>query len=315
MDLSVVIPLLNEQNSLEELVVKISSVVKKLELNYEIILIDDGSKDDSWKSIIEITSSNKNVKALRFLKNYGKSQALSAGFKASKGDVIITMDADLQDDPNEIPELYRLVKEEKFDLVSGWKKVRHDSYFSKNIPSKVFNWAARVTSGIKLNDFNCGIKAYKKVLINQIKLTGGMHRYIPVLAKNAGYSKITEKVVIHHPRKHGKTKYGYDRFIKGFLDLITLWFIHKFGKRPMHFFGLIGTVMLSIGFLFSIYLGVDKLFIDTSGRLITERPEFYIALATMIMGSQFFLAGFLGEIILRNKKIKKQYIITEKINE
>ena len=315
MDLSVVIPLLNEQNSLEELVVKISSVVKKLELDYEIILIDDGSKDDSWKSIIEITSSNKNVKALRFLKNYGKSQALSAGFKASKGDFIITMDADLQDDPNEIPELYRLVKEEKFDLVSGWKKVRHDSYFSKNIPSKVFNWAARVTSGIKLNDFNCGIKAYKKDLINQIKLTGGMHRYIPVLAKNAGYSKITEKVVIHHPRKHGKTKYGYDRFIKGFLDLITLWFIHKFGKRPMHFFGLIGTVMLSIGFLFSIYLGVDKLLIDTSGRLITERPEFYIALATMIMGSQFFLAGFLGEIILRNKKIKKQYIITEKINE
>ena len=249
------------------------------------------------------------------MKNYGKSQALSAGFNTSKGDVIITMDADLQDDPNEIPELYRLVKEEKFDLVSGWKKVRHDSYFSKNIPSKVFNWAARVTSGIKLNDFNCGIKAYKKDLINQIKLTGGMHRYIPVLAKNAGYSKITEKVVIHHPRKHGKTKYGYDRFIKGFLDLITLWFIHKFGKRPMHFFGLIGTVMLSIGFLFSIYLGVDKLFIDTSGRLITERPEFYIALATMIMGSQFFLAGFLGEIILRNKKIKQQYIITEKINE
>ena len=315
MDLSVVIPLLNEQNSLEELVVKISSVVNKLELNYEIILIDDGSKDDSWKSIIEITSSNKNVKALRFLKNYGKSQALSAGFKASKGDVIITMDADLQDDPNEIPELYRLVKEEKFDLVSGWKKVRHDSYFSKNIPSKVFNWAARVTSGIKLNDFNCGIKAYKKDLINQIKLTRGMHRYIPVLAKNAGYSKITEKVVIHHPRKHGKTKYGYDRFIKGFLDLITLWFIHKFGKRPMHFFGLIGTVMLLIGFLFSIYLGFDKLFIDKSGRLITERPEFYIALATMIMGSQFFLAGFLGEIILRNKKIKQQYIITEKINE
>ena len=265
--------------------------------------------------ILKSCSSNKNVKALRFLKNYGKSQALSAGFKASKGDVIITMDADLQDDPNEIPELYRLVKEEKFDLVSGWKKVRHDSYFSKNIPSKVFNWAARVTSGIKLNDFNCGIKAYKKDLINQIKLTGGMHRYIPVLAKNAGYSKITEKVVIHHPRKHGKTKYGYDRFIKGFLDLITLWFIHKFGKRPMHFFGLIGTVMLSIGFLFSIYLGVDKLLIDTSGRLITERPEFYIALATMIMGSQFFLAGFLGEIILRNKKIKKQYIITEKINE
>jgi len=315
MNISVVIPLFNEQNSLEELTKKIAQIIDGMKLKYEILLIDDGSTDNSWIKISKICSINPNIKGIRFLKNFGKSQALSAGFNTSKGDVIITMDADLQDDPNEIPELYRLVKEEKFDLVSGWKKVRHDSYFSKNIPSKVFNWAARVTSGIKLNDFNCGIKAYKKDLINQIKLTGGMHRYIPVLAKNAGYSKITEKVVIHHPRKHGKTKYGYDRFIKGFLDLITLWFIHKFGKRPMHFFGLIGTVMLSIGFLFSIYLGVDKLFIDTSGRLITERPEFYIALATMIMGSQFFLAGFLGEIILRNKKIKKQYIITEKINE
>ncbi|MGB0633868.1 MAG: glycosyltransferase family 2 protein [Flavobacteriaceae bacterium] len=315
MNISVVIPLFNEQNSLEELTKKIAQIIDGMKLKYEILLIDDGSTDNSWIKISKICGINPNIKGIRFLKNFGKSQALSAGFNASKGDVIITMDADLQDDPNEIPELYRLVKEEKFDLVSGWKKVRHDSYFSKNIPSKVFNWAARVTSGIKLNDFNCGIKAYKKDLINQIKLTGGMHRYIPVLAKNAGYSKITEKVVIHHPRKHGKTKYGYDRFIKGFLDLITLWFIHKFGKRPMHFFGLIGTVMLSIGFLFSIYLGVDKLFIDTSGRLITERPEFYIALATMIMGSQFFLAGFLGEIILRNKKIKKQYIITEKINE
>ena len=315
MNISVVIPLFNEQNSLEELTKKIAQIIDGMKLKYEILLIDDGSTDNSWIKISKICGINPNIKGIRFLKNFGKSQALSAGFKASKGEVIITMDADLQDDPNEIPELYRLVKEEKFDLVSGWKKVRHDSYFSKNIPSKVFNWAARVTSGIKLNDFNCGIKAYKKDLINQIKLTGGMHRYIPVLAKNAGYSKITEKVVIHHPRKHGKTKYGYDRFIKGFLDLITLWFIHKFGKRPMHFFGLIGTVMLSIGFLFSIYLGVDKLFIDTSGRLITERPEFYIALATMIMGSQFFLAGFLGEIILRNKKIKKQYIITEIINE
>ena len=315
MNISVVIPLFNEQNSLEELTKKIAQIIDGMKLKYEILLIDDGSTDNSWIKISKICGINPNIKGIRFLKNFGKSQALSAGFNTSKGDVIITMDADLQDDPNEIPELYRLVKEEKFDLVSGWKKVRHDSYFSKNIPSKVFNWAARVTSGIKLNDFNCGIKAYKKDLINQIKLTGGMHRYIPVLAKNAGYSKITEKVVIHHPRKHGKTKYGYDRFIKGFLDLITLWFIHKFGKRPMHFFGLIGTVMLSIGFLFSIYLGVDKLFIDTSGRLITERPEFYIALATMIMGSQFFLAGFLGEIILRNKKIKKQYIITEKINE
>ena len=225
------------------------------------------------------------------------------------------MDADLQDDPKEIPELYNKIAIENFDLVSGWKKVRFDSILFKNIPSKIFNLAARITSGIRLNDFNCGIKAYKQKVVKHIKLTGGMHRYIPVLAKNAGYGRITEKVVIHHPRKHGKTKYGIDRFIKGFLDLITLWFIHKFGKRPMHFFGLIGTLMLITGFIFSIYLGIDKLILEKSGRLITERPEFYIALATMIMGSQFFLAGFLGEIILRNKKIKKQYIITETINE
>ncbi|MDB4023799.1 glycosyltransferase family 2 protein [Flavobacteriaceae bacterium] len=315
MNLSIVIPLLNEQNSLEELTNSISTVVKSLRLEFEIILIDDGSTDNSWKTISKICSNNQNVKGIRFLKNFGKSQALSAGFKACNGDVVVTMDADLQDDPNEIPELYKKVKEDKFDLVSGWKKVRYDSIMFKNFPSKIFNWAARITSGIKLNDFNCGIKAYKKEVIKQIKLTGGMHRYIPVLAKNAGYNRITEKIVIHHPRKHGKTKYGIDRFMKGFLDLITLWFIHKFGKRPMHFFGLIGTMMLLVGFFFSAYLGVDKLFIQTSGRLITERPEFYIALATMIMGSQFFLAGFLGEIILRNRKIKKQYIIIEKVNE
>ena len=314
MNLSIVIPLLNEQNSLEELTNSISTVVKSLRLEFEIILIDDGSTDNSWKTISKICSNNQNVKGIRFLKNFGKSQALSAGFKACNGDVVVTMDADLQDDPNEIPELYKKINEEKLDLVSGWKKVRYDSIIFKNFPSKIFNWAARITSGIKLNDFNCGIKAYKKEVIKQIKLTGGMHRYIPVLAKNAGYNRISEKIVIHHPRKHGKTKYGIDRFIKGFLDLITLWFIHKFGKRPMHFFGLIGTIMLLVGFIFSAYLGIDKLFLQTSGRLITERPEFYIALATMIMGSQFFLAGFIGEIILRNRKIKKQYIITEKIN-
>lgn len=315
MNLSIVIPLLNEQNSLEELTNSISTVVKSLRLEFEIILIDDGSTDNSWKTISKICSNNQNVKGIRFLKNFGKSQALSAGFKACKGDVVVTMDADLQDDPNEIPELYKKINEEKLDLVSGWKKVRYDSIIFKNFPSKIFNWAARITSGIKLNDFNCGIKAYKKEVIKQIKLTGGMHRYIPVLAKNAGYNRISEKIVIHHPRKHGKTKYGIDRFIKGFLDLITLWFIHKFGKRPMHFFGLIGTIMLLVGFIFSAYLGIDKLFLQTSGRLITERPEFYIALATMIMGSQFFLAGFIGEIILRNRKIKKQYIIIEKVNE
>lgn len=315
MDISIVIPLLNEQNSLEELSSSVSSVINDLNLKYEIILIDDGSTDNSWKIISKICLKNQHIKGIRFLKNFGKSQALSAGFKACNGDVVITMDADLQDDPNEIPELYKKINEDNFDLVSGWKKVRYDSIIFKNFPSKIFNWAARITSGLKLNDFNCGIKAYKKEVIQKVKLTGGMHRYIPVLAKNAGYNRITEKIVIHHPRKHGKTKYGVDRFIKGFLDLITLWFIHKFGKRPMHFFGLIGTIMLLVGFFFSAYLGIDKLFLQTSGRLITERPEFYISLATMIMGSQFFLAGFLGEIILRNRKIKKQYIITEKINE
>lgn len=315
MDISIVIPLLNEQNSLEELSSSVSSVINDLNLKYEIILIDDGSTDNSWKIISKICLKNQHIKGIRFLKNFGKSQALSAGFKACNGDVVITMDADLQDDPNEIPELYKKINEDNFDLVSGWKKVRYDSIIFKNFPSKIFNWAARITSGLKLNDFNCGIKAYKKEVIQMVKLTGGMHRYIPVLAKNAGYNRITEKIVIHHPRKHGKTKYGIDRFIKGFLDLITLWFIHKFGKRPMHFFGLIGTIMLLVGFFFSAYLGIDKLFLQTSGRLITERPEFYISLATMIMGSQFFLAGFLGEIILRNRKIKKQYIITEKINE
>ena len=315
MDISIVIPLLNEQNSLEELSSSVSSVINDLNLKYEIILIDDGSTDNSWKIISKICLKNQHIKGIRFLKNFGKSQALSAGFKACNGDVVITMDADLQDDPNEIPELYKKINEDNFDLVSGWKKVRYDSIIFKNFPSKIFNLAARITSGLKLNDFNCGIKAYKKEVIQKVKLTGGMHRYIPVLAKNAGYNRITEKIVIHHPRKHGKTKYGIDRFIKGFLDLITLWFIHKFGKRPMHFFGLIGTIMLLVGFFFSAYLGIDKLFLQTSGRLITERPEFYISLATMIMGSQFFLAGFLGEIILRNRKIKKQYIITEKINE
>ena len=314
MQLSIVIPLFNEQDSLTELTESIQSIVLSQGLDYEIILIDDGSTDKSWSIITNICSKYSNIKGIRFLRNFGKSQALAAGFKLCKGEVVITMDADLQDDPNEIPDLYKKIALSNFDLVSGWKKKRYDSLIFKNFPSKIFNWAARKTSGIKLNDFNCGIKAYKNVVIKEIKLTGGMHRYIPVLAKNAGFKNITEKIVIHHPRKHGDTKYGPDRFVKGFLDLITLWFIHRFGKRPMHFFGLIGSVMLVIGFLFSLYLGFDKLFIERSGRLITQRPEFYIALTTMIIGSQFFLTGFLAEIVLRNKKIKKQYIITEKIN-
>ena len=315
MKLSIVIPLFNEENSLIELNSKIKKVVSKMNINYEVIYIDDGSTDESWTTIKNLSEDFSNLKAIKFLKNFGKSQALSAGFKVAKGEVVITMDADLQDDPFEIPALFNKIYKDNFEVVSGWKRKRYDSVIFKNFPSKIFNWAARKTSGIKLNDFNCGIKAYKKNVVKEIKLTRGMHRYIPVLAKNAGFKNITEKIVKHYPRKHGYTKYGADRFIKGFLDLITLWFIHKFGKRPMHFFGLIGTVMLLLGFIFSIFLGIDKLFIEKSGRLITERPEFYIALVTMIIGSQFFLAGFLGEIILRNKKIKKQYIISEKINE
>ncbi|MAM50117.1 MAG: glycosyltransferase [Flavobacteriaceae bacterium] len=313
MDLSIVIPLYNEDEYIDELHSKIVSSLSNSSLNYEIIFIDDGSSDNSWNIIKDVTKRVHNTRAIRFLTNYGKSMALSAGFKSTRGEVVVTMDADLQDDPNEILQLYNVLINEDYHIVSGWKKKRYDSVIFKNLPSKLFNWAARLSSGIKLNDFNCGIKAYKSDVIKEIKLTSGMHRYIPVLAKNSGFNKIGEKIVLHHPRKHGKTKYGADRFIKGFLDLITLSFIERFGKRPMHFFGLFGTFILVTGLIFSIYLGIDKLFINTTSRLITERPEFYIALASMIIGSQFFLAGFLGEIILRNKKLDN-YKIKEKIN-
>ena len=313
LDLSIVIPLYNEDESIDELHSKIVSSLSNSSLNYEIIFIDDGSSDNSWNIIKDVTKRVHNTRAIRFLTNYGKSMALSAGFKSTRGEVVVTMDADLQDDPNEILQLYNVLINEDYHIVSGWKKKRYDSVIFKNLPSKLFNWAARLSSGIKLNDFNCGIKAYKSDVIKEIKLTSGMHRYIPVLAKNSGFNKIGEKIVLHHPRKHGKTKYGADRFIKGFLDLITLSFIERFGKRPMHFFGLFGTFILVTGLIFSIYLGIDKLFINTTSRLITERPEFYIALASMIIGSQFFLAGFLGEIILRNKKLDN-YKIKEKIN-
>ena len=314
MDLSIVIPLFNESDSIFELNKKINEIISNSNIDVEIIYVDDGSKDDSWKKIANISEKNQNIIGLRFLKNYGKSMALSAGFSNAKGSVVITMDADLQDDPNEIIPLYNMVKNEGYDLVSGWKKKRYDSVIFKNIPSKLFNWAARKSSGINLHDFNCGIKAYKKSVVKEIELTDGMHRYIPVLAKNCGFNKISEKVVKHHPRKYGTTKYGADRFIKGFLDLLTLSFVQRFGKRPMHFFGLFGTIILLIALLFSIFLGIDKLFINKSGRLITERPEFFISLATMIIGLQFFLAGFLGELILRTRKNKDNYIISEKTN-
>ena len=314
MDISVVIPLLNEEESLNELYDWIVKVMQSNRYSYEILFIDDGSTDNSWNVIEALSLKNPNVKGIRFQKNYGKSQALNAGFIEANGDVVITMDADLQDSPDEIPELFELINNSGFDLISGWKKKRYDSKIRKNLPSKLFNAAARKTSGLKLHDFNCGLKAYKKEVIKNIEVQGEMHRYIPVLAKNAGFTKIDEKVVAHQARKYGVTKFGMNRFINGFLDLITIWFLSKFGKRPMHLFGFLGTIMFLIGFCFAAYLGIDKLFVNPTGRLITERPQFYIALVTMIIGTQFFLAGFLGEIILRTKSGQKHYKIAKKIN-
>ncbi|WP_396138556.1 glycosyltransferase family 2 protein [Flavobacterium sp.] len=311
MNLSIVIPLLNEQESLPELHHWIVKVMNTHNFSYEILFVDDGSTDASWQTITNLSNENPNVKGIRFLRNYGKSQALHAGFDKAQGDVIITMDADLQDSPDEIPELYRLITEDNYDLISGWKKKRYDSVVAKNIPSKLFNWAARKTSGVYLNDFNCGLKAYKNIVIKNIEVSGEMHRYIPVLAKNAGFSNIGEKIVIHQARKYGNSKFGMSRFINGFLDLITIWFISTFGKRPMHLFGLLGSIMFVIGFLFAFYLGIDKLFINTSGRLITERPQFYLSLTAMLIGTQLFLAGFLGEIILRTKNNEERYKISE----
>ncbi len=314
MNISVVIPLLNEKDSLKELYDWIVEVMQSNHFSYEIIFIDDGSTDGSWNELVKLSKLDSQVKLIRFLKNFGKSQALHAGFELATGSVVITMDADLQDNPEEIPELYKLVKEDNYDLVSGWKKKRYDAVITKNIPSKLFNWAARTTSGVKLNDFNCGLKAYKKEVVKNIEVYGEMHRYIPVLAKNAGFNKISEKVVKHQARKYGKTKFGIERFINGFLDLITIWFLSRFGKRPMHLFGALGVLMFFIGFCFAAYLGIDKLFINPTGRLLTQRPQFYIALVTMIIGTQFFLAGFLGEIIIRSSRNTKRYKIAEKIN-
>ena len=314
MNISVVIPLLNEEESLTELHHWIAKVMQSNGFSYEILFIDDGSTDDSWKVITTLKETDASVKGIRFFKNFGKSQALHAGFAKAKGDVIITMDADLQDNPEEIPELYDMITKQGFDLVSGWKKKRFDNKLTKNLPSKLFNWAARITSGVKLNDFNCGLKAYKKSVVKNIDVNGEMHRYIPVLAKNAGFSKIGEKVVQHQARKYGETKFGMERFVNGFLDLITIWFLSRFGKRPMHLFGALGVIMFGIGFVFALYLGIDKLFFNPTGRLITQRPQFYIALVTMILGSQFFIAGFIGEIILRQKTDKSRYLIKESLN-
>ena len=313
MNLSIVIPLLNEEESINELHDWIVRVMQSNHFSYELLFIDDGSTDQSWNTIRRLAEVNPNVRAIRFQKNFGKSAALHAGFKAAKGDVVITMDADLQDNPEEIPDLVRMIQEEGYDLVSGWKKKRYDSVITKNIPSKLFNWAARGTSGVKLHDFNCGLKAFRNTVIRTIVVSGEMHRYIPVLAKNAGFSKIGEKVVQHQARKYGKTKFGADRFVKGFLDLLTIWFVSKFGKRPMHLFGALGVVMFLIGFGFALYLGIDKLFINPQGRLLAERPQFFVALTAMIIGTQLFLSGFLGELLIRTRKTKSRYVIAEQI--
>lgn len=314
MQISIVIPLLNEEESLAELYQWLTKVLMLNRFSYEIIFVDDGSTDDSWRVIMQLAEKDAQVRGIRFLRNYGKSQALHAGFKAAEGEVVITMDADLQDSPDEIPALYEMITKDNYDLVSGWKKKRYDSVLAKNLPSKLFNWAARKTSGLTLHDFNCGLKAYKKDVIKNVEVSGEMHRYIPVLAKNAGFNCITEKVVQHQARKYGVTKFGMSRFINGFLDLITISFLSHFGKRPMHFFGALGVLMFFIGFLFSAYLGIDKLFINPNGRLIADRPQFYLALTTMLIGTQFFIAGFLGEIILKTKNNEERYKISELVN-
>ena len=317
MNLSIVIPLLNEDESLQELHDWIIKVMNAGGYSYEVIFIDDGSTDNSWKTIERLASENPNVKGIHFHTNYGKSQALHAGFARAKGDVVITMDADLQDNPDEIPELFDLIESGKFDLVSGWKKKRYDSVVTKNLPSKLFNWAARRTSGVNLHDFNCGLKAYRKEVIKHIEVSGEMHRYIPVLAKNAGYHRIGEKVVQHQARKYGETKLGMDRFINGFLDLITIWFLSRFGKRPMHLFGLLGSMMFVIGFVSAGFIGFNKLYRlyhKLPYDLVTNNPWFYISLATMVIGTQFFLAGFLGEIILRTRSNAERYTISKTTN-
>ena len=317
MNLSILIPLLNEEESLKELYTWIIKVMQENNYTYEVIFLDDGSTDNSWAIIEGFAKQNTHIKGVRFMKNFGKSQALHAGFAKAQGDVIITMDADLQDSPEEIPGLYEMIVNGKFDLVSGWKKKRYDSVVAKNLPSKLFNWAARKTSGVELNDFNCGLKAYKNVVVKNIEVSGEMHRYIPVLAKNAGFGKIGEKVVQHQARKYGETKFGMERFINGFLDLITIWFLSRFGKRPMHLFGAIGSLMFIIGFMLAGFIGVSKLYHMYNNMrysLITTNPWFYIALTTMVLGTQLFLAGFLGEIILRTKNNEERYKVSREVN-
>ena len=316
MDISVIVPLYNEAESLPELEQWIERVMKENSFSYEIIFINDGSTDDSWEVIKELAQKNPSVKGVCFRRNYGKSPALNTGFERAQGDVVITMDADLQDSPDEIPELYRMITQEGYDLVSGWKKKRYDP-LSKTIPTKLFNATARKVSGIKnLHDFNCGLKAYRNKVVKHIEVYGDMHRYIPFLAKNAGFGKIGEKVVQHQARKYGKTKFGLDRFVNGYLDLTTLWFTNKFGIKPMHFFGLLGSLMFILGFIAVVIVGAMKLYNLHAGNptiLVTDSPYFYLALVLMILGTQLFLTGFLGELIVRNAPGRNHYEIEEEI--
>ena len=311
MDITIIIPLLNEEESLPELHAWIVRVLEKAQLSFELIFVDDGSTDHSWKIIEQLSNQHPSTQGIRFSRNFGKSQALHAGFEQAIGNVVFTMDADLQDSPDELPAMYERLLKDNLDILSGWKKKRFDSVLFKNLPSKLFNWAARRSSGIYLHDFNCGLKAYRQEVVKNIEVFGEMHRYIPVIAAHEGFKLIEEQVVQHQARKYGQTKFGLDRFVNGFLDLITLSFLHKFGKRPMHFFGLWGSLMFFIGFVATAYLGIDKLYLTPDGRLIAQRPEFYIALTTMILGCQFFVAGFLGELLLGQQK-NKRYTIAEK---
>ncbi|MBO9632149.1 MAG: glycosyltransferase family 2 protein [Chitinophagaceae bacterium] len=311
MDVTIVVPLYNEDESLPELCAWIERVVNANNFSYEIILIDDGSTDDSWSVVEKLRAANSHIKGIRFQRNYGKSAALNEGFKAALGDVVITMDADLQDSPDEIPELRRLIVEDGFDMVSGWKKKRFDNTLTKNIPSKFFNWATRRASKIQLHDFNCGLKSYRRKVVKSIEVYGEMHRYIPVLAKWAGFRKIGEKVVEHRARKYGTTKFGWERFINGFLDLASIMFVSKYGKRPMHFFGLIGSFFFMLGLVMALYLLIAKIY-DPANTL-TNRISFYIALTSMIIGTQLFMAGFLGELIARNAPGRNFYLIEQKL--
>ena len=311
MDLSIIIPLFNEEESLPELSAWIEKVMLDNKFSYEIIMIDDGSTDDSWKVVEQLRAVNPDIKGIKFQRNYGKSAALNEGFKAALGEVIITMDADMQDSPDEIPELRRMIVEDGFDIVSGWKKKRYDNKLTKNIPSKLFNAAARRSSGIKLHDFNCGLKSYKRKVVKSIEIYGEMHRYIPILAKWSGFRKFGEKVVEHRARKYGITKFGWERFINGFLDLASIMVVGKFGKRPMHFFGLWGSLFFLAGFSIFAYLTISKFFFDGTG--MTQRPLFFVALLVMIIGSQLFLAGFIGELIARNSTERNNYLIEEKL--